>query len=140
MTMLPDKPRRGFLLAISMLLVSAVSVGLGQTAGEPEKEKIVHVIIDYGDGVQKHFTRLAWKPGMTVLEALKAAAKHPRGIQIKYRGRGATAFVTQIDDLENQGRGRNWLYRVNKKLADRGCGAFPLKSGDTVLWRFGEYE
>lgn len=138
--MLCDQPRRVFLLAISMALIGVAPVARTEAAEAPGKGRAVRVVIDYGDGVQKHFTRLTWKPGMTVLDALKAAAKHPRGIKIDYRGDGSTAFLTRIDDLENEGGGRNWLYRVNNKLADCGFGAFALKSGDAVLWKFAQYE
>ena len=103
------------------------------------KPKTVKLIFDYGDGVQKHFTAIKWRDEMTALEALQAAAKHPRGIKFESKGRGATALVTKIDDLENRAGGKNWLYRVNDKLADRSCGVFQLKAGDTVLWRYETY-
>ena len=104
-----------------------------------ESASSVQVVIDYGDGCEKHFKAIAWKEGMTVLDALEAAQKHPRGIKIVYRGKGATAFLTQIDELENEGSGRNWIYRVNKELASKSFAVCALKAGDTVLWKFGEY-
>ena len=99
----------------------------------------VRLVIDYGDGVQKHFTQLPWKKGITAFDALQQAAAHRRGIEFRHRGAGATAFVTQIDDLKNEGRKRNWVFRVNNKLAERSCGIETLKPGDTILWKFGEY-
>ena len=57
----------------------------------------------------------------------------------KFKGKRATALLTKIDDIENEGQGRNWLYRVNRKLADRSFGVFKLKAGDTVLWKFDKY-
>ena len=104
------------------------------------ESQTVSVVIDYGDGVQKHFTALAWKDGITVLDAMQAARQHPRGIAIESRGSGARTMLTRIDDLANEGAGRNWIYRVNGKLADRGIGAYNLKLGDTVLWRFEKYQ
>ena len=99
------------------------------------------LVIDYGDGSQKHFTELPWKDGLTVLEATKIAEKHPRGIKAKVRSSGSTAFLTQIDDVTNEGGGgRNWVFRVNDKLGDRSCGIYKLKEGDTILWRFQKYE
>ena len=130
--------QRAVLLTIALALFNTLPAGRS-AADEPPAAKTVRMVVDYGDGVQKHFTKLAWREGMTVLDALVAAAKHPRGIKIKYRSKGATAFLTKIDDLENEGRARNWVYRVNNKLADRSFGVFPLKPGDTVLWKFGEY-
>ncbi len=127
--------------AISLFCWLAVSVWIPQlVAVETEDtQPTVKVVIDFGDGVQKHFTALPWQEKMTVLDALLNAQKHPRGIKVQYRGKGPTAFVSKIDDLENQGRGSNWIYRVNDKLADRGCGVYELKAGDTILWKFGEY-
>jgi hypothetical protein len=101
-----------------------------------EPAEAIRLIVDYGDGVQKHFTALPWKDGMTVLDAMKAAQEHRRGIKLQYRGSGATAFLTQIDDVKNEGADRNWVYRVNDQLADRSFGVFQLKAGDTVLWKF----
>ena len=109
-----------------------------QMAGAAERYQL---IVDYGDGSQKHFTELPWREGMTVLEATKVAGKHPRGINSSVRSSGSTAFLTKIDDVENEGGdGRNWVFRVNGELGDRSCGVYKLDSGDTVLWRFQTYE
>ncbi len=104
-----------------------------------EPPKTVALVIDYADGVQKHFPQVRWKDGMTVMDLLEAAGKHPRGIRFEYRGRDATAFLLQIDDLKNEGRGRNWVYRVNGKLADRSFAVQKLEARDRVVWEFGEY-
>lgn len=128
----------------SLVAVLLLVGGLGRVvsaqdgAKEPDRPT-VRMVVDYGDGVEKHFTKLVWHEKMTVQDALRAAEKHPRGIKTQQRGQGATAFLTQIDDLENEGRGRNWVYRVNDKLADRSFAVYALQPGDTVLWRFGEY-
>lgn len=77
---------------------------------------------------------------MTVLDALRWADDHPRGIDFVKRGRSDRTLVTQIDDLKNQGGGRNnWIYRVNGKLGDRSCAVSPLDPGDTILWKFQPY-
>ncbi|MDX1947081.1 MAG: DUF4430 domain-containing protein [Pirellulaceae bacterium] len=120
-----------------LVVVAACATSFELTAAEPEKT--VALTIDYGDGVQKVFRKLAWKDGQTVFATLQLAAEHPRGIKIAHRGQGATLLVTAIDDLKNEGRGNNWTYEVNGKLADRGCGVWELAAGDAVLWRFGEY-
>ena len=74
-----------------------------------------------------------------MMDALVAAQKHPRGIKFVYRGKETTAFLTRIDELENEGRSRNWVYRVNDELASKSFAVFAVKAGDTVLWKFGEY-
>jgi hypothetical protein len=132
------------LLFVVLLLGLAVQSGARSAAAAtddppPPPADTVRMVVDYGDGVEKHFSALAWKEGMTVMDALVAAQKHPRGIKFVHRGKDATAFLTQIDELENEGRGRNWVYRVNDTLATKSFAIFAVKAGDTILWKFGEY-
>jgi hypothetical protein len=106
---------------------------------EQERAKdTIKLVVDYGDGVQKQFAALLWTKETTVLSVLEAAARHPRGIKFTHQGKGETVLVTAIDDLKNEGRGRNWLYEVNGKLGDRSCAVMPVQAGDSVLWRFGK--
>jgi hypothetical protein len=96
----------------------------------------VELTIDFGDGAQLRFKALDYRPGMTVLDALAVAQKHPRGVKYAHRGRGASAIVTELGGLKNEGRGRNWLYAVNGKSADESAGSYQLKPGDAILWEF----
>ncbi len=97
----------------------------------------VRLTIDYGDGVQKSYSSLPWKEKMTVFDALQAAEKHPRGIQLDYSGSGETIFIKAIDDARNEGAGgSNWRYQVNDQPARYSAGVAELKVGDTVAWRF----
>lgn len=127
-------PFRQFIMIRSLVVALALlAFATRLVAAEPT----VSVGVDYGDGSEKRFSAIAWQEGTTVLEALQSAAKHPRGPTFKHRGSGATAFVSQIDDVANAGGGgKNWRFHVNGKLADQGCGVFPLKAGDAVLWKF----
>lgn len=134
--------RRELVVICVLTVFGGVSIRAAETAknGRPAiKSKTVRLVIDYGDGVEKHFTKLPWKSQMTVFGLLQAADAHLHGISLKHRGKGTTLFVEQIDDLKNEGRGRNWIFRVNNRLADRSCDVQTVKPGDTVLWRFGEY-
>ena len=118
----------------------AASRPAGSGTGAPSS-KTIQLIIDYGDGVQKRFTSIAWSDSMTVLDALQSADEHPRGIELEIRGSGEVALVTRIDDLEN-GRSEPpayWTYEVNEKKADRSAGAYELQAGDVVKWRYGVY-
>ena len=103
------------------------------------KPRTVQLIIDFGDHFQKQYNGLTWSKEMTVKDVLQAASKHSRGIRFEYRGKGKTAFLISIDKLKNEGRGRNWVYRVNKKLGDRSFADFTVQPGDTILWTFGKY-
>ena len=73
---------------------------------------------------------------MTALDATRLASKHKQGFQIQVKGAGATAFVTSIDNVENEGQGKNWMYRVNGKKGDRSSGIYKLRAGDEVKWTF----
>jgi hypothetical protein len=137
-------PRRSWLLAwavaAAMFVGQPIAANRAAAQADAAGSKSVQLTIDYGDGVQKVFRELAWKEGMTVLDALEAAAKHPRGIKSAHRGSGATAFVTGIDDLKNEGSGRNWTYEVNGKKANKSCGVWTLQEGDSIVWKFAKYE
>lgn len=125
--------------ALGLLAILPIAA-MGQLNQEGQtKPSTVPVVIDYRDGVEKHFTALAWKEGMTVLDVLNAAKASPHGITFTSTGSGETTFVTQLDDLKNEGaRGsrRNWTYEVNGKLADRSAAVYVLKPGDQVRWSF----
>ncbi len=122
--------------------------GGGGSGGSPPKAaepaaKTVTLVIDFGDGFQKHYTALAWKSGMTVLDALSAAKVHPRSLPFESNGEGAMAFIKSIDGVANQGaqgEQKNWLFSVNTKFADKSAGAYILNAGDAVFWHFGPYE
>ena len=126
-----------------MLLVLAVtSYGQSEEGVKTQGRRTSIVLtIDYGDGVQKRFPSIPGKKSFTVLDAMSWADKHPRGIDFVKRGRGERTLVTQIDDLKSRdGSEKSWIYRVNGKLGDRSCAVFPVRAGDTILWRFERYQ
>ena len=128
-----SNPLRWSLIISACLLVTLSSYARQTDPGI----KTVHLIVDYRDGVEKHFTRLHWSAKMTVMDAMKKAARISHGIQFHYRGKGPTALLTQIDDLKNQGGGRNnWLYEVNQKPAQQSFGVQELKPHDMIRWTF----
>jgi hypothetical protein len=128
------KRRRGQASVASALIVLAAAL---HTAAAQESSPAIRLTIDYGDGVQKTFTTLAWKEKMTVFDALQTAEQHPRSIRVSHVGSAETIFITAIDDLENEGAGqRNWRYTVNDQPARYSAGVAVLKNGDAVVWRF----
>jgi hypothetical protein len=138
----PKRPR----LVLCVLLGLAASTVPGSYHGfarAEEKPNTVKVVIDYGDGAQKVFPALQWQEGMTVLDAMEKAKAPAHGITFQHTGKGETAFLTQIDDLKNEGGGKakkNWQYLVNDVYADKGFGVRKLEKGDVVLWRFTVFE
>lgn len=109
------------------------------TSDQKGGEKTIKLVVDYGDGVQKQFAAIPWKEKQTVFDVLQTAAKHPRGIKFKHRGSGAATLVVEIDELANEAGGKNWLYEVNGKLADRSSAIYEVEPGDTLLWKFAKY-
>lgn len=134
----PATSRRVFfasILAATLILADAVP---GPAAAENAKS--VTLVVDFGDGFEKRYTRLPVGKDQTVLDMLVAASKHPRSLKFKSRGAKATAFVTEIDGVANEGAGRNWVFRVNGKLGKRSCGVSKTSPGDVVTWRFERYK
>ncbi|MBI3462578.1 MAG: DUF4430 domain-containing protein [Planctomycetes bacterium] len=128
-----------FVVPLIVFLFAAVAARTPHAADPEPQKKLIRLVVDYNDGVEKHFTRIAWKKDMKVLDAMNQAKASPHGITLTYRGSGATAFLTQIDDLKNEGGGagkKNWLYRVNGKLASKSFGVYILEPRDVVTWKF----
>ena len=134
-------PRSMFKLVWTVWLLVALFPEVPQAVADEPERQTVRLTIDYADGVRKQFTSLKWHKEMTILDALKAAQKHGRGINFEYRGSGSIALLTRIDDLKNEGgRGNNWIYSVNNDLGDRSFAMKKLAPSDHVLWKFGSYE
>jgi hypothetical protein len=131
------RPGQQFRILLMALLLWQVWQS-GLLAADPRPA--VSLAVDYGDGVELRFRELPYRAGMTVLDALTAAGKHPRGVKFVQRGRGTTAMITEIDGLKNDPSGKSWLFSVNGKSAEVGSGAYELKAGDAVLWEFKPYE
>jgi hypothetical protein len=126
------------------ILIAVIALALAAAAQPTQAEpaKNVSLVVDYGDGVAKHF-RFAWKEDMTVQDAIDLAQANPHGLKYRSTGSGATAFLTQIDDVRNEGAGadkKNWQFWINGQRAERGFGVFKLARGDKVLWKFAVFE
>jgi hypothetical protein len=118
------------------------AAGTSSSTSTAAPGQTVRLVIDYGDGVEKRFNSLPWHEGITVLDVMQAARQQPHGITISVRGSGETALLTKLDDVANEEGGvgaRNWIFYVNDRMADRSLGATPVKSSDTILWKFERY-
>ncbi len=126
----------GALVAALLLLPGGLATdrAAAQAAGAT-----VRLLVDYGDGTSKIISDLPWSKGNTVLDVMNAAKSHPHGISFSFTGSGASAFMTKIDDVQNEGGGagrRNWQLWVNTIYADRSFAAIEVQALDTVFWRF----
>jgi Domain of unknown function (DUF4430) len=126
--------RAAAILLAAMLL--AIAAG-GDRA--PAQSATVRLVVDYGDGVIKTITDLPWAKGSTVLDVMNAAKDRPHGITFSYTGSGASALLTRIDDVANEGGGgakKNWQLWVNTNYADRSFGVYEVQPLDVAFWRF----
>lgn len=132
------------------ILLAAMCVAAGGCQKQPMAAptptattgKTVQLVIDFGDGGQKRFPAIAWRDGMTALDALETAKAIPHGITFSSHGSSEKALVEKIDDVANQegaAGAKNWLFYVNDKLAKKSCGIATIQPGDTVLWKFEPY-
>ena len=137
---LRDSARYAAGLAAVLIALASVSASLSAATAA---DNTVRLIVDYGDGIAKTISDLAWSKGNTVLDAMKAATSRPHGISFSYTGSGTSAALTKIDDVQNQGGGagkKNWQYWVNGAYGDRSFATFELQAQDQVVWRFTEQE
>jgi hypothetical protein len=127
----------GVLLLVHALLLSAA------VAEEQEPQRAataVHLQIDYGSGFQKVYSPIPWRDGLTVPEMMQHAAQHAHPTKFTTRGAGATAFLSQIDEVQNEGHGhKNWIFYINGKIGEASFGTAKLAAGDTVLWRYQQF-
>ncbi len=135
--------KRAILILSTLAILAGLGMGIGQIRADDPQPLSVKLIIDYNDGVEKHYTAIPWKQGMTIFDAMQQARRSAHGITFEYSGKGSTAFLKQIDDLKNEGGGednKNWILRVNKKLATQSFGIYELKAKDVVRWRFEKFK
>lgn len=80
---------------------------------------------------------VAWNEGDTVIDVLLRETKN-RKIQMEYSGGKKMAYVDGIDNLYefDLGEGSGWMYSVNGVYPKESCGAYTLKKGDSIAWRY----
>jgi hypothetical protein len=124
--------RRAAAILLAAMLLAIPAAGERAHA----QSATVRLVVDYGDGVIKTITGLPWAKGSTVLDVMNAAKDRPHGISFSYTGSGASAFLTRIDDIANEGGAKkNWQLWVNTSYADRGFGVYEVQPLDVVFWR-----
>ena len=99
----------------------------------------IDLVIQFDNDFEKHYSKIRYTKEMTVLNAMQQMLKHPQATPFKVRGKGASAFLFEIDSVTNQGNGKNWIYYVNGKRATVGIGARILKPRDHILWKYETY-
>ena len=143
-----SRTRSAFIFTLSFAFCALLGVALippvAALAQQEANPATVRLVIDYGSGVEKHWTQIKWAEGLMALDAMEQAKElpEPLGLDFDVRGKDEMAFIRSIDGLDNEGSGggkRNWVFRVNGELATQSCGAIVLESGDVVRWTFAAY-
>ena len=118
--------------AIRDAVIGPAKEAHNERAGSASAERVT-LTIDFGDRGPRQAEVTSWSEGMTVGDLLNRV----RRLSVAQQGSGASAFVTQINGVTNEGAGgRNWIYSVNGKAADRSLGIYELRPNDHVLWTF----
>jgi hypothetical protein len=144
----PFKHRFHVIISMGLVAVSLATQARAQTGPSGDgpaaaETDTVSLTIDFGDGAQKRFPKIAWpaKRKGTVADVLMVAEQHARGIQITARGKQDTRFLEAIDGLHNEGAGgRNWMFLVNGKLAQASFATTNVESGTDILWEFRTFQ
>src|SRR5258708_23560513 len=114
--------RSAAILLGTMLLVPALA------DRAQAQSAIVRLVIDYGDGVTKTITALAWVKGSTVLDVMNAAKSRPHGISFSYSGSGGASLFPRIHDCGKQGAGKkNTPMWVKSRHSDKNVSAPELQ-------------
>jgi len=77
----------------------------------------VALTIDYSNGAQKHFSRIPWKKGMTILGAIEATERIAPGAAINYGSdRSGHVLGLVIDGLPSkEGSALEWDVWINAR-------------------------
>lgn len=150
---IPGKITAGCVLAFLMVFFGGLGFGglgfggadfgsplLADDLNQEVKTKTVEFTIRFnGKGTDIELKDIEWKDGMTVLSLMTQLQKEKK-LSFKHRGKGITAFLTEIGGVKNSGSGGdNWIFRVNSKLGKTSFGVVKLSAGDKINWTFGKY-
>lgn len=86
------------------------------------------------DGVILDSVTVTCKKNETVLSALKRICKE-RNIAVESDFSGYVRGIAQLYE-KDCGANSGWMYRVNGVFSVVGAGAYRLKEGDSVIWRY----
>jgi len=83
---------------------------------------------------QKDFIKQEIISGKTALDLTKEKAN------IKTKGEGTNAYVTEINSLEAlNSKKEYWAFYINGKMAEVGAGSYKLKNNDKIEWKIEKY-
>ena len=90
----------------------------------------ITVEIDYGGLQQSRKVEIAWKQGITALEALRSVTK------IETKQAGEFILVNSIDGVEGKNGDKAWYYDINGKRATSFANKCILNEDDHMRWTY----
>ncbi|NUO08952.1 MAG: DUF4430 domain-containing protein [Candidatus Brocadia sp.] len=90
----------------------------------------VTIEINYGGMQQNREVKVAWKQGVTALEALQSVAT------VETRKVGEFLLVVSIDGVEGKRGDMAWYYDLNGKHATSVANKYILHEGDHMKWEY----
>lgn len=124
----------GVLLFGVLLGISLADIGYVPVASQEQKEILVDLSIDYGNGDTQSFPEEVLLRGSTVFDALQAIERR-YGIFLETRNfPGLGVFVEAIHGVHNTNNSY-WQFWVNGEYSKVGAGQYVLKDSDKVLWK-----
>ena len=131
---------------VVLLAISGCSDSNGKGAGQENSLAdlavgTVEVEIVFGADREAIQSKVDCLNDSTVFSVLQAASDQS-GFAFESTGvLKGDKFITSIGGVKNlAGDGKNWIYRVNGDLGDKGSGVFAVKPQDRIVWSFGKYE
>lgn len=107
-------------------------------AAKPEQQKSVVTLAVYSDeDTILSVVEVKLEDKETVFDVLKKILKDKK-IQFEYTGKGDSVYVQGINNLYefDKGATSGWMYNVNGTYPNKSAGAYVLKPGDTIEWRY----
>jgi len=106
---------------------------------EIQKEIIVNLQFDFGEGNIKKFENIKLREGKTVFDLLKKVTQE-NNLEFSFKEYpDLGVFIESIDNVRNDSKTNKWWqYWVNGEYDQVGASNFILKDGDLVKWKYVE--
>lgn len=134
-----EKAKKSFHKFFSLVLVALVVFAgyfFYQSKSQPTKKSTIqqNLSVYLKLAGEESFSRSEVVVGKTALDLTKEKAN------IKTKGEGANAYVTEINGITAQvSKKEYWAFYVNGKMAEVGAGSYQLKEGDKIEWKIEKY-
>lgn len=126
--------KKWILMSGIFLLAGCAEQPTDQTAETKACERSVEVsVVNHANDKTLYEKDMCFKASETALDALEET-----DLPVVKTGKGEMAYVTAVDGIREKSAGASsgWVFGVNDKPAQVGAGAYELKDGDRLEWRF----